>query len=116
MLKSQIDPPGGQRPIGTRINLIYAVILIVFGLSVLSAASPSVEPLPGRDQGVYLYIGRGILHGGIPYRDFWDHKGPLIYYINALGLLLAGKAHLGGWVLEIPRLELCAHPRFFAVR
>jgi hypothetical protein len=42
----------------------------------------------GRDQGVFAYTGKIILQGGLPYIDSWDHKGPLIYYLNYVGLLL----------------------------
>lgn len=56
--------------------------------------------VPGRDQGVFLYVGQRILRGELPYRDVWDHKGPLIYYINALGLLLGGGTAWGVRVLE----------------
>jgi hypothetical protein len=43
------------------------------------------EPLnhfPNDDSAIFLYIGRAILNGQVPYVDIWDHKGPLLYYIN----------------------------------
>lgn len=64
--------------------------------------------VPTRDAGVFLYIGQGILAGKIPYRDIWDHKGPLIYYINALGLLLGQGNVWGVWVLEFLSLYSAA--------
>ncbi len=45
----------------------------------------------GWDQGIFAWIGTIILRGGIPYRDAWDIKGPLTYYIYALIQLLSGK-------------------------
>ena len=48
-----------------------------------------------------MYAGRAVLEGKIPYRDFWDHKGPVIYYLNALGLLLGGGSAAGVWGLEL---------------
>ena len=56
--------------------------------------------LPGRDAGVFLYIGNQIAEGDIPYRDVWDHKGPLIYYINAVGVALTPGFETGVWLLE----------------
>lgn len=35
------------------------------------------------DAAVFAIIGRGILNGQLPYRDYWDHKPPGIYYIDA---------------------------------
>ena len=41
------------------------------------------------DPVVYLTIGNEVLHGAVPYRDLFDHKGPLTYWIYAgLNLLL----------------------------
>lgn len=52
------------------------------------------------DAGVFLYAARTILDGGVPYRDVWDHKAPLLYYLDALGLLLGGTSFVGVWGLQ----------------
>lgn len=59
-----------------------------------------------RDSGVFLYIGQRILEGEIPYRDVWDHKQPIIYYINALGLLIGKGSFWGVWIIEL--LFICS--------
>ena len=59
-----------------------AVLLVV--------AIDSTIGTPTRDQSVFIYVTEGLLDGEIPYLDRWDHKGPLIYLIYAVGLLLAG--------------------------
>ncbi len=48
----------------------------------------------------YLYVGKTILEGGIPYRDAYDVKGPGIYYLFAFSMLLFGKTALGIQILE----------------
>ena len=53
----------------------------------------------GTDQAVFLYVGRLVLHGGIPYRDAFDHKGPLVYLLDAAGLAIHGV--FGVWLLEL---------------
>jgi hypothetical protein len=76
------------------------LLLLLLVLAVLMPQNPAYQPLPGRDSGVYLYTATQILEGRVPYRDVWDHKGPLIYYIDALGLW-AGQGSLWGvWLLE----------------
>ena len=50
------------------------------------------------DSSVFQYIGQGILDGMIPYRDAFDHKGPILYLLNALGLFVAGRP--GIWLME----------------
>ncbi len=56
------------------------------------------------DSAVYNYIGKIILSGGMPYRDVFDHKGPVLYLINALGQYLS--EDYGVWVLEFVFLTL----------
>ncbi|MFH1844373.1 MAG: glycosyltransferase family 39 protein [bacterium] len=66
---------------------------------------PVAFVIPARDSGVFLYIGQSLLRGEVPYRDVWDHKPPLIYLINALGLGLAGGRIWGTWLLELLSLS-----------
>lgn len=61
-----------------------------------------------RDSGVFLYIGWRILSGELPYRDVWDHKPPVIFYINALGLFLTEGSRWGVWLLEFLSLFVAA--------
>jgi hypothetical protein len=89
-------------------NIFVILFLLVIVSSVLLTASPAVQPIPHRDSGVFLYIAEGILDGKLPYRDFWDHKGPLIYYINAIGLSLALQSYWGVWIVELVSLALSA--------
>ncbi len=59
-----------------------------------------------RDSGVFLYTARRVLVGGLPYRDVWDHKPPLIYYIDALGVALTDRGLPGVVLLEFAALLL----------
>lgn len=76
------------------------VVLVVGALVLATMAGNMVPRLPDRDAGVFLYAGQRILQGDVPYRDFWDHKGPAIFYINALGLIIGQGSEVGVWVLE----------------
>jgi hypothetical protein len=40
------------------------------------------------DSSVFAYIGWGMTRGLVPYRDLWDHKGPLLYYLQFAGISL----------------------------
>jgi len=93
--------------------LCLILLLVVF--AILSPVAPLYQPIPARDQGVYLYVGQQILDGSIPYRDVWDHKGPLIYYIYALGLWMTNSPW-GVWFLEIIFLFLTVISSFLALR
>ena len=49
--------------------------------------------------------------GYVPYRDVWDHKGPLLYYINSLGWRLTPHSTIGIGLLQLVVLAVC----FFVV-
>ena len=76
------------------------IFLFVLSLLVLDFANPLFDK-PARDGGFFLYAGQQILEGKIPYIDFWDSKGPAIFYINALGLWLGGGSRWGVWFVEL---------------
>jgi hypothetical protein len=80
---------------------LLPVLLSFFGtFIVLFPSNPANMTLPSRDSGVFLYVGWRLLKGDIPYRDVWDHKPPLIYFVDALGLLLNPQSLLGVWLLQ----------------
>lgn len=64
------------------------------------------------DKEIYRYIGRVILKGGVPYRDVFDHKPPLIYFLNAAEILLGGD--WAQWVFDAG-LALLATGCFYTV-
>ena len=68
---------------------VLPVLVSILGTIIaLYPSNPNNMTLPSRDSGVFLYIGWRFLNGDIPYRDVWDHKPPLIYFVDALGLTL----------------------------
>ncbi len=68
--------------------------------SILLPLSPAFQRFPFRDSGVFLYAGWRLREGEVPYADVWDHKPPLVYFINAAGLALGGGSVWGVWALE----------------
>lgn len=89
-------------------SAVVAVLGLLIFFGVLIPLSPVVEKVPGRDSGTYLYMGQMILEGGVPYRDGWDQKPPLVYLINALGLWLGSGSWWGVWLLELVSLIVAA--------
>jgi len=61
------------------------------------------------DKEIFRYIGMVILKGGVPYRDIFDHKPPLIFFLNYAGLLMGT---WGLWLIDAS-LALLATYLFF---
>ena len=81
-------------------SVVYSCIfLFAIIVSFTATNNPFLIGNTGVDSSVFNYIARVILKGGMPYRDTFDHKGPLIYLIDALGQLI--HESLGIWFIEL---------------
>jgi Dolichyl-phosphate-mannose-protein mannosyltransferase len=49
-----------------------------------------LEPAWYSDEGTYADIGRALLHGAVLYRDVWDNKPPVMYWLAAGVISVAG--------------------------
>jgi hypothetical protein len=82
-------------------ELTLPVLVSALGtLIALFPSNPNNMTLPSRDSGVFLYMGWRLLNGDVPYRDIWDHKPPLIYFVDALGIALTPDSLWGIWAIR----------------
>ena len=66
-----------------KVNYRTIVILIlILAMQIFLRLPFLAEPLE-RDEGSYAYIAQRLLVGEVPYRDYFDHKPPAIYFIYA---------------------------------
>ncbi|MDE6601326.1 MAG: glycosyltransferase family 39 protein [Lachnospiraceae bacterium] len=73
-------------------------ICLVFFLTMQSVNSPISRNYAFSDYSVYQYVASIMCEGGMPYRDTFDHKGPVFYLINALGYVIHPK--YGMWMID----------------
>ncbi|MCX6356737.1 MAG: glycosyltransferase family 39 protein [Candidatus Aureabacteria bacterium] len=76
------------------------ILCILLAILVLLPPLLVFRNYPTRDSGGALYAGWRIIEGGVLYRDVWDHKGPLLYFLNALGLCIGRGSVWGVSVIE----------------
>lgn len=80
-------------------------------LCMVSPINPISNSLPATDSSVFITIAKGMSNGKVPYLDFFDHKGILLYCINFIGYSVAGLS--GVWVVEVFFLSLTLIVLFF---
>jgi Dolichyl-phosphate-mannose-protein mannosyltransferase len=80
--------------------------VVGIGLATFVALSSLAWPL-GDDTGVFVWIGRAILDGGVPYRDAWDIKAPLTYYLYAFALGVFGRNEMSIRILDLIAVLCC---------
>ncbi len=70
----------------------YLILIILFVISVFiclqSSFSIAGSYAANSDAAIYKQIAYGITKGEIPYKDMYDNKGPVFYYLLALGELV----------------------------
>lgn len=97
MMKSEASPS---------VHIAFLVSSALFLLLLSTSTSPLyLVNAVNTDPGAYEFIGMSWLHGALPYRDLFDHKGPLIYAINAFGFWLTGNRY-GILAVQLPCLYL----------
>ena len=68
----------------------------------MSPLNPFVSnAVPGQDSSVFIYVGNILKRGLMPYKDTFDHKGPLLYLLEYAGLFISENMEYGQ--LNLPR-------------
>lgn len=70
---------------------MLAVCFLTMQLITSCFTSPLFPKNLGYDSAIFTLLGEGILRGKMLYTDLFDHKGPVIFYIDALGRYLGGQ-------------------------
>lgn len=52
------------------------------------------------DANIYFTIGKGMMHGRVPYLDLYDQKGPVAFFLYGLASLVSGTSFFGVYLLE----------------
>lgn len=84
---------------------LFALVCSALALYIATTSSPRYATNFWTDTNIYFTIGRGMLQGRMPYRDLFDHKGPLLYVIYALGAWISDTSYAGVFVMEILSLS-----------
>jgi 4-amino-4-deoxy-L-arabinose transferase-like glycosyltransferase len=58
------------------------------------------------DSAFFALAGDLVRRGGTPYLSFWDHKPPLVFFIDAFGLWVSGGEVWGIWLVSFAALVL----------
>gem|GEM_PF-2741439 len=66
-----------------------AFVILVAALAVIPRAFLADVPFD-RDEGAYAYVSDTVDLGGLPYRDAFDHKPPVVYYLYNISFRLFG--------------------------
>ena len=83
--------------------IVYLCLFVASTLHLLLFSlwtSPLYHAWYGCDASFFTMVGRGITEGLVPYRDFFDLKGPYFFLLEAVGQLLA-PSRTGAFILQV---------------
>ena len=87
--------------------LLSAAMAVVFGLIFYTFNTP-LGPSIGSDNAMYLTLGTALANGYAPYTQIFDHKGPMLYVVQALPQALSGGySTLAVFIQQVMVLFLC---------
>ena len=80
--------------------LWFSITALVLTMLVMLPILPAIQQNPEKNSGMFLYTAQQMVAGKMLYKEVWDHKPPLIFAIDSLGLIL-GKGGLWGiWGMQ----------------
>ena len=79
----------------------YCLAAAFITLLICSKSSPLYPLNDWVDANTYLTVGRGMLHGRLPYRDLYEQKGPLLYMLHAGAAAVSERSFLGVFIIEV---------------
>ncbi len=80
---------------------LLSLLLAVLFIGITSKSSPLYPLNDWVDVNCFMTLGRGILHGQVPYRDLYEQKGPVLYLLYAGAALIDESSYLGVFLLEV---------------
>lgn len=79
----------------------FTALLAIVLMTLFSRSSPLYPLNIWCDANCFFTMGKGIVHGLVPYRDLYEQKGPLLYFLHAATFMVSNTSFTGVWLLEM---------------
>ncbi len=80
---------------------IYFFLVSALILSICSTTSPFYAFHAWDDSNCFFTVGKSVLHGKTIYKDIYEQKGPLLYFMHTAAYLISRDSFFGIWIFEI---------------
>lgn len=86
----------------TKFSYAFFIALTGFLTILICSKSSPLYPLNDWvDANCYMTVGRAMKEGLLPYRDLFEHKGPLLYMLHAAAAMLSDSSFAGVFLFEV---------------
>lgn len=80
---------------------IFCLLVSFFFILLATKSSPLYPFNDWVDANISFTMGKGMINGKVLYRDLFDHKGPLFYFLFGLAYLISNTTFLGVFIFEV---------------
>lgn len=84
----------------TVLSILYIAFIAFAAVTICSKASFLYPFDDSMDINCFMTVGKGITAGMVPYRDLYEQKGPILYFLSALAARISHTTFWGFWILE----------------
>lgn len=64
-------------------NYVWFIVIFIYMLILAGSTSPLLGSAAS-DSGIFMEVGKEVCNGKILFKEIFDHKGPLLFFINAI--------------------------------
>ncbi len=77
--------------------LLFSCVLV----TLFSTCSPLYPINPWDDADVFMTVGKSMLRGKVLYRDIFDQKGPVLFFLHEIAAAISYTSFLGIYIFEV---------------
>jgi hypothetical protein len=82
-------------------EIFFLLLASVFTMTLFSRCSFLYPFNTWEDSNCFFTVGKSILHGLVPYKDIYEQKGPILYFLHSIAALFSSTSFIGVYFLEI---------------
>lgn len=83
-------------------RILGIIIISAVGVVTICSKSSFLYPLNDWvDANCFFSVGKSLMNGVVPYRDLFEQKGPVVYFVHGIAWLISHDSFLGIYFLEI---------------
>ena len=86
----------------SRRDIVVSILMALLVMTFCCCFSPLYSTNTWCSPACYHTVGKSLWSGLLPYRDLYEHKGPLVYALYSLATLISYKAFFGMYLLSLP--------------
>ena len=93
----------------TLILILFCFIIALISIFICSKNSPLYPFNNWVDENSFFTVAKGWAHGLIPYKDLFEQKGPLLFFLFLIGYIISQNSFFGIFILEVISFTVCLY-------